>query len=105
MLKKILTVTTAIILTSNLAFAASFSGKVIANDGEKVTLKVEKEAPAWLKKGAVVSALGGKPSVVEVKGKDVVLKFGKAKAAKIKTDTNLTINEVKAGGGEQMQGC
>ena len=85
------------------AFAAeSVKGKVTAVDGEKVTVTVEKDLPAWVKKGASVEAMGGAPTVVEVKGNEVVLKFGKAKAAKIKADSTMTISE---SAGEELQGC
>lgn len=88
------------------AFAASFAGKVSANDGERVTLQVAKGAPAWARKGSILSAAGGMPTVVEVKGNNVTLKFSKAKAARIKTGMNLTVSEPPKGGGtEQLQGC
>lgn len=81
--------------------AGSFSGKVAKVEGEKVIVKAEK-VPAWVKKGAKVQALGGMPSVVEVKGNEVTLKFGKAKAAKIKADSAMTISE---SAGDELQGC
>ena len=85
------------------AYAAeAVSGKVTAIDGEKVSVTVEKGIPAWLKKGETVQAYGGAPTVLEVKDNVVVLKFGKAKAAKIKTDSSMTISE---GGGDELQGC
>lgn len=87
------------------ALAASFSGKVAANDGEKVTLAVDKGVPAWVKKGGTVKAIGGMPTVMEVKDNEVVLRFSKAKAAKLKVNASLTVNENKGGGGEQLQGC
>ncbi|RII28881.1 MAG: hypothetical protein CXR31_03130 [Geobacter sp.] len=85
------------------AFAAeAVKGKVTAVDGEKVTVTTERDLPAWVKKGVNVEALGGAPTVVEVKGNEVVLKFGKAKAAKIKTDSTVTISEAA---GDELQGC
>lgn len=85
------------------AFASeSFKGKVTAIDGEKVTVTVEKDLPAWVKKGSNVEAMGGAPMVIEVKGNEVVLRFGKAKAAKIKTDSTMTISESS---GDELQGC
>lgn len=103
MLKKIALLVAALLFCANLAVAASVSGKVAAVDGEKVTLKMAK-VPPWVKKGAVLSAIGGKPTVLEVNATEVVLRFSKAKAAKIKVDSTLTLGEVKAGG-EQLQGC
>jgi hypothetical protein len=85
------------------AFAAgSVSGKVTAIEGEKVSVTVDKELPAWLKKGESVQAMGGSPTVVDVQGKVIVLKFGKAKAAKIKADSTMTISE---SAGDELQGC
>lgn len=44
------------------AFAAgSVTGKVTAIDGEKVSVTVEKELPAWVKKGDSVQAMVGPP--------------------------------------------
>lgn len=84
------------------AFASgSFSGKVTKVDGEKVTVKADK-IPAWVKKGGNVQAMGGAPKVLDVKGDEVVLKFGKAKAAKIKADSSMTVSEPS---GDELQGC
>lgn len=91
---------------SGSAMAASFSGKVIKNDGERVTLEVAKGGPAWVKKGSVLSAAGGMPTVVDVKGKEVTLKFSKAKAAKIKQNMTISVSEPPKGTGtENVQGC
>lgn len=93
----------AVTVFTTTAFASgSISGKVTAIDGEKISVTVEKEVPAWLKKGEAVQAMGGSPTIVEVKGNVIVLKFGKAKAAKIKADSNMTISESD---GDEMQGC
>jgi len=46
--------------------------------------------------------MGGAPKVVDVKGNVVVLKFSKAKAAKIKADSNMTISEPSD---DALQGC
>jgi len=91
---------------SNAALAASFSGKVVNNDGERVTLEVAKGAPAWVKKGSVLSSAGGYPTVVDVQGKQVTLKFSKAKAARIKQNMTLSASEPPKGTGtEVIQGC
>ncbi|WP_243371040.1 selenite/tellurite reduction operon protein ExtJ [Geotalea sp. SG265] len=85
------------------AFAAgSCSGKVTAIDGEKVSVTVDNNLPAWVKKGESVQAMGGAPKIVDVKGNVVVLRFGKAKAAKIKTGSTMTIGEAA---GDELQGC
>lgn len=104
MKKIMMSIAAALVALSMAAFAfaaGSFSGKVVKVDGEKITVKAEK-VPAWVKKGAHVQASGGMPTVVEVKGDEVVLKFGKAKAAKIKTDSSMTISE---SAGDALQGC
>jgi hypothetical protein len=105
-MKKLIAMISTLLATVALAatvFAAgSFSGKVTKVEGDKVTVTVEGAAPAWAKKGATVSALGGSPKVVSVTGKEVTLRFGKAKAAKIKVDSNVTVTE---SAGDEMQGC
>lgn len=105
-MKKLITMISMILATAALAataFAAgTFNGKVTKIDGTKVTVTTEQEIPKWVKKGANVSALGGSPKVLEVKGKEMVLRFGSEKAAKIKTDTAVTVTE---SAGDELQGC
>lgn len=105
-MKKLLTgLTTIIAMTAfaTAAFAAaSLSGKVTNIDVDKVTVTVEGDIPAWTKKGSKVSAAGGSPTVVSVKGNEVTLKFSKAKAAKIKVNSNMKIAEPAD---DDMQGC
>jgi hypothetical protein len=105
-MKKIITLLAAALMTTAMAVSAfaagSFTGKVTKVDGEKVVVKVDGGVPGWAKAGATVKASGGAPKVLSVKGNEVTLKFGKAKAAKIKTDTSMTVSET---GGEEMQGC
>lgn len=51
------------------AFAAGpVTGKVTKVDGDKVTVAVEGAVPAWVKKGASVTAAGGTPKIVAVEG-------------------------------------
>ncbi|OGU10675.1 MAG: hypothetical protein A2075_06010 [Geobacteraceae bacterium GWC2_58_44] len=82
--------------------AGSGTGKVTKVEGDKVTVLMEGAVPAWAKKGATVSARGGAPKVLSVEGNEVTLRFNKAKAAKIKVDSNLTVTESD---GDDMQGC
>lgn len=85
------------------AFAAgTLNGKVTKIDGTKVTVTAEQDIPKWVKKGANVSALGGSPKVLEVKGKEMVLRFGSEKAAKIKAESAVTVTEST---GDELQGC
>jgi len=106
MMKRVITklaVLFAMAVFATTAFAAeSFKGKVTAIDGEKVTVTVEKDLPAWVVKGSNVEAMGGAPMVVEVTGNAVVLQFGKAKAAKIEADSTMTISESS---GDELEGC
>lgn len=105
-MKKLITGITTMLATVALAatvFAAgSFSGKVTKVEGDKVTVTMEGAAPAWAKKGATVSAMGGSPKVLSVEGKEVTLRFSRAKAAKMKVDSTLTVTESD---GDEMQGC
>ena len=96
------TVLAALAFGANAMAEESFSGKITKIDGEKVTVTSEANIPGWVKKGGNVSAMGGMPAVVEVKGKDVVLRFGKAKASKLATDKQMTISEAS---GDELQGC
>ena len=89
-------------LTATVFAAGSFSGKVTKVEGDKVTVTTEGVVPAWAKKGATVAAMGGSPKVLAVTGKEVTLRFSKAKAAKIKIESNLTVSESD---GDDMQGC
>ncbi|WP_243371034.1 selenite/tellurite reduction operon protein ExtJ [Geotalea sp. SG265] len=104
-MKKIMMAVAAALAALSLAAVAfaggSFSGKVTKVDGEKITVKAD-NVPAWVKKGANVQAMGGAPKVLSVKGGEIVLKFGKAKAAKIKVDSTLRVGELA---GEELQGC
>lgn len=106
MLRKTMTVLAAAIMAASLAVAAfaagPVTGKVTKVEGEKVTVTIEGAVPAWAKKGASVSAAGGSPKVVAVQGNEVTLKFGKAKAEKIKVDSAMTLNECE---GDELQGC
>ena len=105
-MKKMITMISTMLVTVALAatvFAAdSFKGKVTKIDGTKVTVTTEKKIPSWVKKGSNVTAIGGSPKVLEVKGNEMVLRFGSAKASKIKADTDVTIS---APSGDELQGC
>jgi hypothetical protein len=85
------------------AFAAEkATGKVSGVSGDKVTVVLEGALPAWVKAGATVKAGSGAPKIVSVKGNEVVLRFSKAKAAKIKADSTMSLEESE---GEELQGC
>lgn len=106
-MKKLMTTISMFLATVALAavvMAANvpFTGKVTKIDGTKVTVTAEQNIPSWVKKGANVSILGGSPKVLEVKGNEMVLRFGKAKAAAIKADSAVTVSESS---GDELQGC
>ena len=93
----------AMVCLAATAFAANpAKGKVTKVEGEQVTVTLEGAPPAFVKKGAMVSALGGSPKVVAVQGSEVTLKFGKAKAEKIKVDSPISLTECE---GDELQGC
>lgn len=91
----------AIFATAAIA-ASSFSGKVTKIEASKVTVTVEQDIPKWVKKGQNVTALGGSPKVVEVNGKELVLRFSTQKAEKIKIDSTISISELAD---DELQGC
>jgi len=98
-----LTILFVMVAFTTVAFAAgSFSGKVTTIDGTKVTVTTEQDIPKWVKKGTNVSALGGSPKVLEVNGKEMVLRFGKQKAEAIKVDSSISISEAAD---DELQGC
>jgi sRNA-binding carbon storage regulator CsrA len=85
------------------AFAAEkLNGKVSGVSGDKVTVVLEGAVPAWVKAGATVKAGSAAPKIVSVKGNEVVLRFSKSKAAKIKADSAMSLEESE---GEELQGC
>ncbi|WP_224983949.1 selenite/tellurite reduction operon protein ExtJ [Geomonas agri] len=100
---RIAAATLAVLSVAAMAFAAGpAKGKVTKVDGEQVTVTLEGAPPAFVKKGASVSAAGGSPKVVAVQGNEVTLKFGKAKAEKMKVDSPVSITECE---GDELQGC
>lgn len=85
------------------AFAAgSFTGKVTKVETTRVTITTEQDIPQWVKKGAHVSAIGGSPKVLEVSGKEMVLRFSSKKAEKITVDSSVSISEASD---DELQGC
>ncbi len=99
-----ITVLLATVALAAVAMAANapLAGKVTRIDGTRVTVTAKQNIPSWVKKGGTVSALGGSPKVLEVKGKEMVLRFGKAKAETLKVDSAATVSE---SAGEELQGC
>jgi len=108
MAKRAILVALIAVLVMGLAgFASAAEGEKVAAkitkiDGQRVTVTAEGEIPAWLKAGTRVSAGGGAPLVLRVSGKDVTMKFGKAKVEQLKVGQVL---EVKPSSGEVPQGC
>jgi len=106
MLKKIGFLIMTVLLVVGLAATApaddTVNGKVIKIETDKVTVLVEGALPAWIKPGKNVTAGGGAPKILGVNGKELVLRFSKAKAAKIKLDSTLQMGEFT---GDELQGC
>lgn len=78
------------------------NGKIIKVETDKVTVLVEGALPAWIKSGKNVTAGGGAPKILGVSGKELVLRFSKAKAAKLKVESTLQMEEFT---GDELQGC
>jgi len=107
MLKKIcLVIMMTVLLVAGMALSApaeeTVNGKVIKIETDKVTVVVEGKLPAWIKSGSNVTAGGGAPKVLGIKGNELVLRFSKAKAAKLKVDSTLPLTEFT---GDELQGC
>jgi hypothetical protein len=82
--------------------ADMLKGKVINVTGNKVTVVLEGAVPAWVKTGATAISGSAAPKILSVKGNQVVLRFSKARAAKIKVDSTIILKESS---GEDVQGC
>ena len=106
MLKKISVIIAVILMAASLAVSAvaadKLNGKVTKVESDKITVTIEGALPAWVKAGATVTAAGGAPKVLSVKGNEVTLRFSKAKAAKIKVDSSMSLMEFT---GDELQGC
>ena len=106
MLKKIGLLLMAVLLMIGMATTASaeesVSGKIIKIETDKVTVVVEGKLPAWIKAGGNVTAGGGAPKILGIKGNELVLRFSKTKAAKLKVDSQLKMTEFT---GDELQGC
>jgi hypothetical protein len=106
MLKKFGLLMMAFLLMVGMAATApaeeTVSGKITKIETDKVTVAVEGKLPAWIKSGGNVTAGGGAPKILGIKGNELVLRFSKAKAAKLKVDSTLQMTEFT---GDELQGC
>ena len=106
MLKRMSTIMAVALLVASMAVSAiaadALKGKVTKVEGDKITVAIEGAFPAWIKAGATVTAAGGAPKVLSVKESEVILRFSKAKAAKIKVDSTMSLSESS---GDELQGC
>jgi len=104
-LKKLITMISILLasvaLSVTVIAAGANSGKVTKIDGTMVTVTMEGSVPAFARSGTWVSAIGGAPKVMSVTGRDIVLRFNSAKAAKIKIDSSVIVSEPD----EDMEGC
>jgi hypothetical protein len=96
-LRKISTIIAVVLLVASMApfalAADALNGKVTKVESDKITVAIEGALPAWVKTGATVIAAGSTPKVLLVKGNGVTLRFSKAKAAKIKVGSSMTLSE------------
>jgi hypothetical protein len=106
MLKKISIMVAVILMMASVAAvvlaADKVTGKVTKVETDKVTVAIEGSLPAWIKVGGNVAAVGGGPKVLSINGNEVTLKFSRAKAAKIKVDSTMSLGEFT---GAELQGC
>lgn len=106
MVKRIGTMFVVILVAVSMAVCAiaadTVKGKVTKVESDKVTVAVDGDLPAWIKAGGNVTAGGGAPKVLSVSGKEVILRFSRAKAAKIKVDSTMSLGEFA---GDELQGC
>jgi len=106
MVKKITVMFMAVIFVACMAASAvaaeKLNGKVAKVSGDKVTVVLEGAVPPWVKKGATVKAGNGAPKILSMKGNEVVLRFSRSKASKIKVDSAMSLEESE---GEELQGC
>jgi hypothetical protein len=106
MARKIKIMIMAVLLVAVMAVsvraAETLNGKVTKVSDDKVTVVLEGAVPPWIKAGATVIAGSGAPKIVSVKGNELVLRFSRAKAAKIKVDSTISLEESS---GDELQGC
>lgn len=97
------TLITSIALSCSAAFAAeTMKATVVGVDNGKVSLKIEGDAPGWLREGGSVQALGWPTKVVSVEDGLVVVQTTPARSAKVEVDSEVTVQEIS----KQMRfGC
>ena len=83
MLKRFAFTVAALFLSVVVAMAAPVAGKVTAVDGDKITIELQADKPAWMKAGAPVKIKSvGPGKVAELSGKTVTLTSKKASSVK-----------------------
>lgn len=106
MLKKISAMIAVALVVASMVVSAlaadTLNGKVTKIESDKITVVIEGALPAWVKPGATVTVGSTAPKVLSVKGNEVTLRFSKAKAAKIKVDSIMSLMEFT---GDELQGC
>ena len=92
-----------VVLMSASAIAAEkLNCKVAKVSGGKGTVVIEGAGPPWVKSGATVIGGGGAPKIFSMNGNEVVLRFSRAKAAKLAVDSTISLEE---SAGDELQGC
>jgi len=98
----IMAVLMVVFMSASAIAAEKINVKVAKVSGDKVTVVIEGAVPPWVKSGATVIGGGGAPKIVSMKGNEVVLRFSRAKAAKIAVDSTISLEESS---GDELQGC
>lgn len=87
----------ALVASSSWALASSLlEGEVVAVQGSTVQVELAGDAPDWLRKGAVVQAIGWDASVAEIDGNIVSLRFEGNRASDARVGGNIAIREIPA---------
>jgi acylphosphatase len=92
-----------VLFVAAVAFAAdpAVKGKITAIEDGKVTVALEGDKAAWVKKNAPVKFTEGIGKIVEVSGTDpVVIVFKTKKASELKVGDSISLQKGKA-----MAGC
>ena len=100
--RKTLIVTSAALSCAAALAAGTLNAKVVAIQGDQVSLETTGQAPGWLTQGAAVQALGWQTKVVSVQGSKVVLSLAAARSAKVQLNSDVVVREIPT---QEKYGC
>ncbi len=90
MLKRFAFTVVALLLSVVVAMAAPVAGKVATVAGDKVTVELQADKPAWMKAGAQVKIKNvGPGKVSDISGKTVTITSKKASSLKAGDDVSI----------------